>query len=175
MPSQRWWLSLLHSVLRGFGSSNGSIKGCWGSLIFGCWLRGSVSEFTPSFSNGGIRSTMPQPCENPPPAGPTRGGACRATSRMNRSPIWKSGCSQSEQVRAIPHAGYSQSEQVVPSLTRAAYPLGAQLLAFRQVTGMIRELFMAFMLLLLTVTIVAWYSGGPRLNSQHVQAGVFGP
>jgi hypothetical protein len=34
---------------------------------------------------------------------------------------------------------------------------------------------MAFMLLFLTVTIVAWYSGGSRLNSQHVQAGVFGP
>jgi hypothetical protein len=37
---------------------------------------------------------------------------------------------------------------------------------------MIRELFIACMLLFLTVTIVAWYRGGSRLNLQQVQAGI---
>jgi hypothetical protein len=35
---------------------------------------------------------------------------------------------------------------------------------------MIRELFIAFVLLSLTVTVVAWYSGGIRLSVQQVEA-----
>jgi hypothetical protein len=35
---------------------------------------------------------------------------------------------------------------------------------------MIRELFMAFVLLSLTVAAVAWYSGGSRLSVQQVEA-----
>jgi hypothetical protein len=42
--------------------------------------------------------------------------------------------------------------------------------ASREVAEMIRELFMAFVLLSLTVAAVAWYSGGSRLSVQQVEA-----
>ena len=44
------WLWLIDGRQRGF----------WGSPLFGCWSRGSISAFTPSFSGGGTRLTIPQ-------------------------------------------------------------------------------------------------------------------
>jgi hypothetical protein len=35
---------------------------------------------------------------------------------------------------------------------------------------MIRELFIALVVLFLTVTVVAWFSAGPRLSVQQVEA-----
>jgi hypothetical protein len=35
---------------------------------------------------------------------------------------------------------------------------------------MIRELFIAFVVLSLTVTVAAWFSSGPRLSVQQVEA-----
>ena len=35
---------------------------------------------------------------------------------------------------------------------------------------MIRDLFIAFVVLIITVTATAWVNSGPRLSAQHVEA-----
>jgi hypothetical protein len=44
------------------------------------------------------------------------------------------------------------------------------IIASREVAEMIRELFIAFVVLSLTVTVAAWFGSGPRLSVQQVEA-----